>query len=101
METVVRFSDMDTIRLLISEKNINIADNDGLVSFDFFLSTAEAEETTGISESVTVKRENVTTVYDLQGQAVKAQLKPGIYIVNRKGIVPYPNCHVGLRPVYE
>ena len=66
---------------------INIADNDGLVSFDFYLSTAEAEETTGISESVTVKRENVTTVYDLQGQAVKAQLKPGIYIVNRKKVV--------------
>ncbi|MBQ6972595.1 MAG: ankyrin repeat domain-containing protein [Synergistaceae bacterium] len=32
METVVRFSDMDTIRLLISEKNINMADNDGMTA---------------------------------------------------------------------
>ena len=76
---------------------INITEEEGLINFDYYLSTAEAEAT-GISPIHNVQRSmfnGATAVYDLQGRRVSngpltidnGQLQPGIYIVGGRKVV--------------
>ncbi len=74
---------------------VNIVENDGVVSFDYYQSTAYAEEVVGVQDIVLTNiGKTAASVYDLQGRKLKApgtgrqaNMSPGLYIVDGKKVL--------------